>query len=530
MSAGSAPPCPLRIAALAAAVLVGAGCEGSGSAGGGLEVEIGASETCTELAGAFPSGLALHPGDVNRALVAQPNLPGVAVFRLDGPRPVLLAQQSIPPDSDGDGVDDTVRSQQEGFFPLAPVLGGIHALEAGLALLSASNYEEVLFIDLDSAARVAALVENPLASGRFDPEDYPFLPPAGEAHLRTAVSTRACVFPPSAFDSLGDAIPPEPRCDPDVPGYFTNLTQGQAVAAGRLFVATANLKSSAQARFNPGSVLVYEWQEVGGGFHVRPDVDTPMLFTTGFNPTAATRYVTASGRELVLVTVTGAIGAATGPGNPRSAAAIDVVDAQRPRVAASIPLGVAGPSFDALAIDPRGRVALLGASSQRHVYAVDLAPLDDPRLYEGDGAPILLDGLTPGFPDARIFGADRPLVLPDRSDGPAPAQCDGLTHVVVDAAGTTAFATEHCDGTFTRILLDLAGSPPVPVPADRFQVFLQENLWAPLTAASIGLDRAPGPLRVRAGEPGRDYEGPDVILTLGQPTGQLCAVSTTRAP
>ena len=258
-------------------------------------------------------------------------------------------------------------------------------------------------------------------------------------------------------------------------------------------------------------------------------VIAPALFTTGFNPTAATPYVTPSGRELVLVTVTGAIGAGSGPGNLRTAAAIDAIDAESLRVVASIPLGVAGPSFDALAIDPPGRAALLGASSQRHLYAVDLAPLDDPRLYEGSGVPVLLDGLTPGFPDARIFHADRPLELPDRSDGPSPAQCDGLSHVAINGAGTAAFATEHCDGTFTRIFIDLAGSPPVPVPAERFQVFLQENLWAPLTAASIGLDRAPGPLRVRAGAPDFDYEGPDVLLTLGQPRGQLCGV-TTNAP
>jgi hypothetical protein len=193
-------------------------------------------------------------------------------------------------------------------------------------------------------------------------------------------------------------------------------------------------------------------------------------------------------------------------------------------VAASIPLGVAGPSFEPLAIDAGGRVALLGASSQRQLYAVDLAPLDDPRLYEGSGDPVLLDGLTAGFPDARIFYADRPLVLPDRSDGPADAQCEGLTHTAINAAGIEAFATDHCDGTLTRIRLALAGSPPVPVPTDRFQVFRQDDLVAPLTAASVGLPRAPGPLRVRIGVPGLDYTGPDVFLTLGEPDGQLCGV------
>jgi hypothetical protein len=473
----------------------------------------------------------MNPDDVNRAALVQSNPPAVVVFhdvtelmRMDPEEPVTLSQHPIPPDSDMDGINDSVRSQQEGFFPLSPVMGGIHALDADLGLVSASNYEEVLFVDLSSAEQVALLVENPVATGSFDPDHYPFLPPAGESHLRTAVSTRACVFPPNPFDSQGDAIPVETRCDPSVPSYFTNLTHGTAVTSGHLFVATSNLRSSARSAFYPGTVLVYAWDEVGGVPRVRPDVDTPVLFTGGFNPTALTRYVTPSGRELVLVTVVGAIGVGTGGSNLRTEAAVDVIDAQGLRVAASIPLGLAGPSFEPLAIDPGGRVALLGASSQRQLYAVDLAPLDDPRLYEGSGAPILLDGLTAGYPDARIFHADRPLVLPDRSDGPATSQCEGLTYTAINAAGSEAFANDHCDGTLTRIRLALSGALPVPVPPERFQVFHQDDLWAPLTAASIGLPRAPGPLRVRPGVPGFDYEGHDVFLTLGLPDGQFCGV------
>jgi hypothetical protein len=513
--------------------LAGLGCEGSGDAGDGFVVELGPpSPGCAKVAGDFPSGFTLNPGDVSRAALVQFNPPAVLIFGLDAEDPVKLAEGGIPPedpdsdmvDSDMDGVDDAERSQQEGFFPLYPQMGGIHAVDADLGLVSASNYEEVLFVDLNSAEQVAVLVENPVASGSFDPGHYPFLPPAGESHLRTAVSTRACVFPTNPFDSLGDAIPVETRCDPAVPGYFTNLTGGTARAAGRLFVATSNLRSSARAAFYPGTVLVYAWDELGGVPRVRPDVATPLLFTTGFNPTALTRYVTPSGRELVLVTVVGAIGAGTGGSNLRTEAAIDVIDAASLRVAASIPLGLAGPSFEPLAIDPGGRVALLGASSQRQLYAVDLAPLDDPRLYEGGGAPVLLDGLTAGFPDARIFHADRPLVLPDRSDGPADTQCEGVTHTAINAAGIEAFATDHCDGTLTRIRLSLGESPPIPVPPESFQVFRQDDLAAPLTAASIGLDRAPGPLQVRAGIPVLDYEGPDVFYTLGLPVGQFCGV------
>ena len=514
-----------RIRSVMLTAMVVLACEGSGRSGDGLVVEDELlSSNCTPVAGDFPSGFTLNPGNVNRATLVQFNPPAIVAFRVDSDRPVEIAKQTIDPDSDMDGVADDVRSTQEGFFPLSPVMGVIDAVDSNLGLVTASNYEEILFVDLSTGVQVSVLVENPSATGDFDPNDYPFLPPPGEAHLRSAVSTRTCVFPPDPFDSRDDPIPAESRCDPDAPGYFTNLTSGTAIAAGHLFVTTSNLRSTGLASFYPGTVLVYDWDETDRDVPVRPNVDTRMIFTTGFNPTDASRFITPSGRVLVLVTITGAIGGGSGSSNLFTEAAVDVIDAKRLRVVASIPLGLAGPSFDDLAIDPSGRIALLGASSNLQLYAVDLAPLDDPRLYEGDGPPVLLDGLTPGFPDARIFTADAPLVLPDRSDGPSPAQCEGFTHVAINAAGTEAFATDHCDGTLTRISLKLSDSPPVPVPADHFQAFAQSNLTAPLTAASIGLPRAPGILRVRAGAPGIDYTGPDVLLTTGLPDAALCGV------
>ena len=111
------------------------------------------------------------------------------------------------------------------------------------------------------------------------------------------------------------------------------------------------------------------------------------------------RIVKSGGRELALVTVTGAITAGSGPGSVRTAASIDVVDPSVPRVAATIPLGLAGPSFEPIAIDATGRLALVGATSRLALYGVDLAPLDDPALYAGGASdpPVVLDGSTPGF-------------------------------------------------------------------------------------------------------------------------------------
>jgi hypothetical protein len=203
---------------------------------------------------------------------------------------------------------------------------------------------------------------------------------------------------------------------------------------------------------------------------------------------------------------------------------VDVIDAATRRIAATIPLGFAGPSFDPLAVDPSERVALVGSSSLRELYAVDLAALDDARLYAGDGPPVALDGLTSGFPDARIFEADHPLVLPDRADGAPPADCAGFTHAAVNASGREIFATDFCDGTLTRIGLDLTGTPPVPVPRDRFDVRRQESVFAAIRDDSLGLLRGPGTLRVRPGRPAVDYAGPDVFVVVGLPEAQLCGL------
>jgi hypothetical protein len=100
--------------------------------------------------------------------------------------------------------------------------------------------------------------------------------------------------------------------------------------------------------------------------------------------------------------------------------------------------------------------------------------------------------------------------------------CEGFTEVALDAAGSALYATDFCDGTFTRVRLDLTGAPPVPFAADRFQIAAQERPFAPSNA--VGLLRAPGVVRVRPGAPGVDYRTPDVLVVAGQPDAQLCAL------
>jgi hypothetical protein len=519
-------------AALCLAASLGAKCGGgSGDGGSPPRIEVSnADARCLTLSSAFPAGFDLLPS--GNGVVAQDTPPSVLGLDLRGSAPTLLARDpipAIPADSDGDGQDDASASRAHFGRALTPLLGSVEALTNELVLASASNYEEVLSVDPGSGALRALRVETPAGERA---SDVPLLPAPGTSALRSAISTRRCVYPPSDLDSRGDPIGLEARCPGTSPSYFTRLTAGSEVISGRLFVATSNLRSSGLASFFPGTVLVFELDTQSDPPRVRPDPRTALLFTTGFNPTQVTAHTNALGRALALVTVTGAIGSGSGASNLRGESAVDVIDVESLRVVATIPLGVAGPSFDDLAIDPSGRIALLGSTSQRVLFAIDLRALDDPALFAGltsasPAPPIRLDGTQPGFPDARIFDASTPLVLPDRGDGPPSATCDGFTHVAIGGLGDRAYASDFCDGSIATLELDLVGAP-FPLPRERIRVLASEAVFAPNTPASLTRLRAPGIVRARVGRAGIDYPGPGVFALAGQPEGTVCGIALDR--
>jgi hypothetical protein len=509
----------LKRLATVALASISMGCEGSGTNGDGLVIENAPiSARCTPVAGFFPSGLDVLSLGSNKAVVVQTSPPGIVVYDIEGKRPRPLVFANIGTDSDLDGLDDDAAIAPIIGFPLEPVMGEIQVLRDDLALVSTSNYEQVLLYNPTDATKVSVFIDVPASI----PDDlYPLLPTPGTGELRTGVSTLTCIFPPTPVDSAGNPIGSNAFCDALLPSYLTTLTAGKAVAGGRLFVATSNLNFSGGS-FLPGTILVYDWIDLGGTITVRPNTTTPVLFTTGFNPTGVVRIETPGARELVLVTITGAIGAGSGASNILSEASIDVIDPTVPRIAARIPLGRAGPSFGGASVEEGGRIAWVGSSSERKIFAVDLRALDNPALYATTGPPVILDGMSVGFDDARIFAEANPFDLPDRVDGPPDRDCMGFTHVAVNASGSEIFASDFCDGTFTRIRADLTGSPPIPYPSNRFEVAGQSTPFAPNDA--LGLLRSPSFLSVRPGVPGLDYSGPDVLIVAGQPEAQICAL------
>lgn len=535
--------------AVALAAPLGAACVGGGSgSGGGAPVVTVESpdERCTPLPGASPPGFSFVPPALGSLaaptrLVAGSFTPSSLIpFSLDAIPPAVAAAGRVPafpPDSDGDGAADR---------PFAAQPGGVLALAPDLALVTASGYDEVLFVDPRTGAlrRVEVSVPAALPATRFQR-----LPLPGASAIRTAISTSACIadLPAGALDSKGRPLeavfPPAPttcrRTNP-VRSFVFSFTSGVAFAAGRLFVSMSNLGDDAgtlSTQFLPGAVLVYDFDPTASPPRIAPRVSDGVIYTTAFNPTEVTSLRTRGGRELVLVTDTGPLGVIVddpsttdeieGGGIAQGEGAIDVIDAVTLQLLATVPLGRAAPSFDALAIDPGKRVAFTGSAAGRSLYAIDLAPLDSlPPLAPGD-RPYRLDGSDTriGGVDARIFDAARPLRLPARAGGAATQTCPGFTvGVAFSATGAKLFATEFCDGTLTTVGVDLTGDPPVPVRDAHFAVAGQNDLVASVGASGLGKPRALGSIAVRPGIPGIDYRGPDVFFLVGEPEGLLCAL------
>lgn len=527
---------------LMAPLTLGSVCEGTGANRPGSITQGPIDPRCTPIGGPFPAGFDLLPGAGHEAVATRFLPAGLLRFdmRTTPPMPNNAGPvASFPPDSsgnpntvdsDGDGVDDATAfqraglcaPQQNGQCRNVAKVGSTDAAFEQVVLVTASEYEEVLFYDAASSMLAWLDVEHASVGASPRELDRPLYPPIGTSAPRSALSTMVCAYPPNAVDSTGAAIGPDARCDPSRAGFLTRFTGATALAGGRLFVATSNLSNSALAAFDPGTVLVHDLTLDASGRPIRvtPNGSTPIVFTTAFNPTGLTAHRTPGGRDVVLVTQTGAIDAA---GGLHTDSALDVIDVASLRVVATIPLGRAGAAFGELAIDPGGHIALVGAESARSLFAVDLAALDDPALYAPRVGPAVLDGSTPGFADARIFDAQSPFALPRRPDGPPDALCTPRTNVTLNHSGALAYTTDWCDGSLSIVSIDWSLPLERPISGTRFSVQRRLDWFAPKWPANFGLAAAPGSPRTRPGVPGVDFDGPDLFFLINETEGQLCS-------
>lgn len=511
---------------LLAAFLVGGSCGGGDGGGSGSIRSVGSLDPrCLTVSSPFPVGFAIVPGGADLGWVidfSPPTLIPIDASSVPPAVSTLPGPLVFPIDSDGNGVNEAF---------LAPVPDDLVIPRADLGLITASGYEEVIFLDPATGTLRNFDVSVPAA---FAPSDFPLLPAPGTTGSRTAVSTFGCVRPPpGALDSRGAPIaltvPAAGFCDAATPSYLASFTSGAALVADRLFVSSSNLgddAGSANPQFLPGSVLVYDVDLAMTPPRISPHATRPVVLTSAFNPTHVTPFET-GGRRFALVSQTGSIGIEPDDPNtlPIEAAAIsltdsaiDVIDADTLSVVATIPLAGAALAFDGIAIDPTGRVGVAGSAAQRWVFAIDLEPLA--TLPTNPGTPLVLDGST--GPDVILFDGDAPFQIPARSDGADSESCAGFTRgVAFNDAGDVLYVSDFCDGTLTLVDVSLDGGAPSP---SQFQFNDQFNITAALRSDTLGLPRSPSAVTVRPGEPGIDFTGPDVIFSVGEP-GLLCGVA-----
>ncbi len=512
--------------------LLGAECGGGVGAGGRGALLIrraspvrNVDARCAALPANFPPGFAFVPGLPGLLLVASlGTTQRILPFEVEEVPPALSTSTpvlAIPLDSDGDGRLEGA----PGGVSLVPILDDVFALEPGLGFATASGYEEVLVFSPEDGALISVEIEVPLGT---PPGDYFFLPEPGSPELRTGISTFVCVRPPAgALDSRGDPVEPS-FCDRSVPSYRTSFTSGAALAAGRLFVSTSNLGAdigSEETQFLPGTVLVFEFDRSRDPYRVRPDPLRPVLFTTAFNPTHVDA-LSVGGRDFVLVTHTGALGIEAddpdtppieGAALPLSEASVDVIDARSLEIVATIPLGLAAPAFGGLALDPTGRIGMVGSIARRALLGVDLAVL--PGLPASVVDPIVLDR-----DEAVLFDAQAPFLIPGLPEGAPPESCPGeLFGTSFDDSGQVLYATDFCDGSLSALSVDASGDPDTPELRSRFLLEDVVPLTAPLRPESLGLPRALGRVAVRPGVPNLDFQGPDLFFLVGT-EGQVCGI------
>jgi hypothetical protein len=162
---------------------------------------------------------------------------------------------------------------------------------------------------------------------------------------------------------------------------------------------------------------------------------------------------------------------------------------------------------------PIVRRGYLGSAGFNHVYELDLTGLDAylDTCPDPGNLPILADKVLAG-PDDPILATKDPANTPNL-----------VGQAVVNHNATRAYATGLNSGTLAVLELETAtdgGGAPLPSRKSPLRIIRATD---PLPTQN---ESEPGPVAVRPGVPGVDYQGPDVFVVTGTPIGELRAFQT----
>lgn len=249
--------------------------------------------------------------------------------------------------------------------------------------------------------------------------------------------------------------------------YSPNFAADLAVLNNRLFVSMSNLcfDSSFESFYVQGLVLVYD---IHSSAPFLTPASTPYIVLNGFNATG----LTVVGDHLI-ATSTGDTSYTTGVQLPQTASVLDEIDPNLLAVTRTLNLGEVAANFQSLALSSDQSTGFIGSSSFSEVYAIDL---DTFTALRGENNPILI------FDDAIDYINDQEVAFGDQV-----LFVSSFNHSAVKAIDLTSPAYFVLPGILD---FSFSGNP--------------------------GLTGA-GPMALRPGQPGVDFQGPDLWVLTGSP-------------
>ncbi len=425
--------------------------------GAAAEVSLGPTEVLELVCGVGPPGLEPHPFDSSVAFVAcSSEDPGASSIRIAPDAPMAFAgvDYFLPGDLNCSeslancGNPTGFSFGSVGKLRLDPDLEGT-LLARGW--VTTTNCELVVPFDAISGG------------------EWPLLYQGGD---RDSVPTKRCIS--GDYTTYADA-----GLGSSVDAFATNLTSDVLRVGSRLLVSTANFsRAGSNPILFPGTVLLFDIDDSGPQTRVTP-ASPPFIVTSDPNPTALSPLP----GGLVAVTNTGLLDVAFPP-LVTGVGSIDIIDPAAGALLGSIPLGAGNPGGRSLALDPNGSIAVLGSSTLRALFAVDIRGLAslppaeiDPRLQRPscNGSDEDEAGGLPCLRRRVIHDFAAPLLLPPRPG--ASGSAGFVVEVRFSASGDFIAATSFNDGGIGLVAFDSRN-------LDRPHPYLPSRFGAPETLAA----------------------------------------------
>jgi hypothetical protein len=393
-------------------------------------------------------------------------------------------KSNLPPDSSGSTIPPSFALSSD--FPADIVIPDIDGMRDTAFIVSASDPAAVIAVDIDKnpmglSSRFEGLI-NPDGSGI--PSKL-IISARDEAFLIT--SSSIIYFDPvdghlyyntSALEpiEIGSGLKNSDGSDADAtitPAY----PSGIARIGDKLFVSSSNyITTENPAVAAPGTIQVFE---VRGHELIR----TGYIVTSGYNPTG---LAVRNGSELV-VTNSGVLSIVDAEGKTLTKSSMDIIDADDLTIKSTIGLGLAAASFHAPAITYDGSRAFIGSFAHGNVYEIDLI---NKQVLRGTSNPIKL---TNGS--------------------------DYITDVELSVDNAFLFAASFEESAVYPF--DMREGNSISI-GDPFVVGFPSGVT---DENPTGANTGAGPMAVRPGTRGENYDGADLFVLTGYP-GTLVAIET----